>query len=79
MTPCRSYGLYVVLRHGDGFTTRYGHLSAFTVAAGDTVAAGQVIGLSGNTGYSTGPHLHFEIRVDGVPVDPLPYLMTAVR
>ncbi len=71
---CCSYGLYVRIDHGDGFTTLYGHLSAFRAIVGQRVAQGEVIGLSGNTGRSTGPHLHFEIRRDGVPLDPLHYL-----
>ncbi|MDA3005506.1 MAG: M23 family metallopeptidase, partial [Actinomycetota bacterium] len=60
--------------HGGGEQTRYAHLSAFAVATGTPVAIGQVIGRIGNTGRSTGPHLHFEIRLGGAAVDPLPYL-----
>ncbi len=66
-------GLTVELAH-DGFTTRYLHLSAIKVRPGETVKAGTVVGLVGNTGVSTGPHLHFEVRVNGQPVDPLPLL-----
>jgi murein DD-endopeptidase MepM/ murein hydrolase activator NlpD len=68
------YGNLIVLDHGNGETTRYGHMSAFTVAKGQAVAIGQQIGLVGNTGRSTGPHLHFEIRIGGTAMDPRPYL-----
>ena len=68
------YGNYVVLAHAGGITTLYGHLLTATVRQGDHVTQGQVIGLEGSTGYSTGPHVHFEVRVNGLPVDPLPYL-----
>jgi len=68
------YGLLVVVEHGDGFSTYYAHLSRILVEAGQFVEQGQVIALSGNTGISTGPHLHFEIRRHGKPVDPLPWL-----
>ena len=64
------YGLFVLLEHLDGYQSMYGHLSRILVAADDTVAAGQVIGLSGNTGRSTAPHLHFEIRQRGLSLDP---------
>ncbi len=66
-----SYGLFVLLQHPDGYETMYGHLSRVLVAAGQDVSAGQVIALSGNTGRSTAPHLHFEVRHDGRSVDPL--------
>lgn len=68
-----TYGKYIILRHS-GFQTLYGHLSRFTVAVGDTVAQGRKIGESGNTGVSTGPHLHFGIFRGGEPVDPMRYL-----
>ena len=64
------YGLHVVLDHGDGLTTLYAHLSSITVHEGDAVAAGDVIGLVGSSGNSTGPHLHFEVRRDGIAEDP---------
>jgi murein DD-endopeptidase MepM/ murein hydrolase activator NlpD len=65
------YGLFVLLRHPAGYETMYGHLSRLVAAEGDEVQAGQVIGLSGNSGRSTAPHLHFEIRRDNKTVDPL--------
>ncbi len=64
------YGNQVVIDHGGGRATRYAHLSKFNVSAGDTVSKGQIIGYSGNTGRSTGPHLHFELIVNGRPVSP---------
>jgi hypothetical protein len=68
------YGLAVHIDHGAGVETLYGHNSMLLVSPGQRVRAGQVIALSGNTGHSTGPHLHFEVRIDGRPVDPTPYL-----
>ena len=64
------YGRYVLLEHPEGFQTVYGHLSRITVVPGNTVAAGQVVGLTGNTGNSSAPHLHFEIRQNGNSIDP---------
>ena len=64
------FGLHVVLDNGDGLTTLYGHLSAVAVRDGDVVSAGDVIGLAGSSGNSSGPHLHFEVRRDGIPEDP---------
>lgn len=68
------YGNCIEIRHKNGMVTRFGHLSRIRVAQGDKVAAGSVIGDVGNTGRSTGPHLHYEIRVDDNPVDPWRYL-----
>jgi murein DD-endopeptidase MepM/ murein hydrolase activator NlpD len=72
--PAGTYGNLVTVRHGNGVETRYAHLSATTVKAGDHVDAGQQIGNVGTTGYSTGPHLHFEVRKDGQAIDPAPFL-----
>lgn len=68
------YGICVDIQHPNGTLTRYGHLSRALVSVGQTVSQNQQIALSGNTGQSTGPHLHFEIRIGGTPVNPLPYL-----
>ncbi len=65
------YGLYVLLRHPSGYETMYGHASRLIVAEGDEIQAGQVIALTGNSGRSTAPHLHFEIRRDKKSLDPL--------
>ena len=66
-----AYGQFVLLEHAQGYESMYGHLSRVIVAPGDSVRAGQVIGLSGNSGRSTAPHLHFEIRRGGQSIDPL--------
>jgi murein DD-endopeptidase MepM/ murein hydrolase activator NlpD len=68
------YGNFVVIDHGGNLATAYGHQSRIAVTCGQHVEQGQVIGYVGSTGHSTGPHLHFEVRVDGNPVDPLGYL-----
>ena len=68
------YGNYTCVDHGGGLSSCYAHQSSFAVSSGDQVDQGEVIGYSGNTGSSTGPHLHFEIRVNGSAVDPLGYL-----
>jgi len=64
------YGYYVVLKHEKGYETRYAHMSRLLVKAGQEVSAGDTIGLGGNTGRSTGSHLHFEVRINGKAVDP---------
>ena len=68
------YGIYVEIDHGNGFHTVYGHMSRADVSTGQAVTKGQVIGLMGATGRATGPHLHFEIRFQGVPQNPLDLL-----
>jgi murein DD-endopeptidase MepM/ murein hydrolase activator NlpD len=68
------YGNYILIVHGHGFTTLYGHLDGFTIANGQAVAKGQQIGYEGSTGWSTGPHLHFEIRKSGDYANPCQYL-----
>ncbi|WP_017664519.1 M23 family metallopeptidase [Porphyrobacter sp. AAP82] len=68
-----SYGLYISVEHGASMQTRYAHLSRLAVAAGDSVKKGDLIGYVGSTGRSTGPHLHYEVRVEGLAVNPIPY------
>ena len=68
------YGNCITISHGDGVVTRYGHLDRIQASVGQTVSQGETIGCSGNTGRSTGPHLHFEIRINGTPVNALDYL-----
>jgi len=71
------YGKVVEVSHGNGMMTRYAHMSAWRARVGQQVAAGDVVGLIGNTGRSTGPHLHFEVRIHGRAVNPRPFLETA--
>ncbi len=68
------YGNLVVIDHGNGLSTAYGHNTSLVVAQGAQVGKGALVAMSGNTGHSTGPHVHFEVRLNGVPVDPLGYL-----
>ena len=72
--PRSGYGLAVMIDHGGGWVTLYGHLDRVDVTVGDRVAAGHQVGLSGNTGVSTAPHLHFEVRRFGRSRDPVPLL-----
>jgi murein DD-endopeptidase MepM/ murein hydrolase activator NlpD len=69
----QGYGNYVVIAHSGGLDTLYGHLSAALVSVGQRVAQGLAVGMEGSTGNSTGPHLHFELRINQRPVDPTPY------
>jgi len=73
------YGRMVEIDHGNGLSTRYGHLSEIDIKVGDSVRIGQVIGEVGSTGRSTGPHLHYETRIDGEAVDPQKFLRAGVR
>ncbi len=69
-----SYGLYVSIEHGGDIETRYGHMSRLVAVAGEPVKKGDLIGYVGSTGRSTGPHLHYEVRIAGTAVNPIPYL-----
>jgi murein DD-endopeptidase MepM/ murein hydrolase activator NlpD len=69
-----SYGNFIEIAHGGNMETRYGHLSGYNVVAGQHVHKGDVIGYVGSTGRSTGPHLHYEVRIGGEAVDPTPYM-----
>jgi murein DD-endopeptidase MepM/ murein hydrolase activator NlpD len=73
------YGQLVVVDHGGGLTTRYGHLSHIDVELDQTVSRGQLLGKVGSTGRSTGPHLHYEVRINDEAVNPLPYLLLSAK
>ncbi len=73
------YGNYVVIDHGGGVTTLYAHMSSVSVSEGQMVSQGTVIGITGNTGASTGPHLHYEVRINGVYQNPLNYLAGYIK
>ena len=68
------YGNLVIIDHGNGITTRYGHLSRFAARVGEHITKGEVIAYVGTTGRTTAPHLHYEVRVNDRPVDPVRYL-----
>jgi murein DD-endopeptidase MepM/ murein hydrolase activator NlpD len=72
-----TYGNYIQIEHGGDMHTRYAHLSGYNVTEGQFVRKGELIGFVGSTGRSTGPHLHYEVRVAGEAVDPRPYMITA--
>ncbi|MCL5278020.1 MAG: M23 family metallopeptidase [Deltaproteobacteria bacterium] len=73
--PDDGYGLAIIIDHGYGITTLYGHLSKLDVKAGEIVTRGQVIGNVGDTGFSTGPHLHYEVMINGIPINPIRYMV----
>ncbi len=75
----RAYGNYCLINHGDGTATLYAHMDTLLTSANSIVTQGQIIGKVGSTGYSTGPHLHFEILVDGEYVDPVPYFSSKIK
>jgi murein DD-endopeptidase MepM/ murein hydrolase activator NlpD len=73
------YGIMVEIDHGNGLTTRYAHMSEVLVHEGQEVAQGAIVGRIGSTGRSTGPHLHYEVRIDGEPVDPERFLRAGAQ
>lgn len=70
------YGNYVEIEHGNAIQTRYGHMSSYIVRSGQQVKKGDVIGYVGSTGRSTGNHLHYEVRIEGAPVNPMPFVQS---
>ena len=74
MYDAMGFGNYVVIRHSYGYSTKYGHMDKVYVEEGDTVTQGQKLGTMGNTGLSTGQHIHFEVRIGSQVVDPLRFL-----
>lgn len=77
--PSGGYGNMVEIDHGQGITTRYGHLSSILVSVGDTVTTGETIGRAGSTGRSTGPHVHYEVRRNGDAIDPMHFLNAGLK
>ena len=75
----KGYGKYIIIDHGGNISTLYAHLNEIDVSVGQTVSKGQVIGKVGTTGWSTGPHLHFEVRISGAHTDPLPYITSSSK
>lgn len=73
------YGNYVEIEHGNAIQTRYGHMSAFVVVPGQQVKKGEIVGYVGSTGRSTGNHLHYEVRIEGAPVNPMPFVRSDSR
>ncbi|WP_442217280.1 M23 family metallopeptidase [Rhizobium sp. 2YAF20] len=73
------YGNMVEIDHGGGITTRYGHMAQILVDVGDSVKAGDAVGLAGSTGRSTGTHLHYEVRENGNPVDPMYFVNAGIK
>ncbi|WP_242390523.1 M23 family metallopeptidase [Pararhodospirillum photometricum] len=73
------YGRVIEVDHGMGISTRYAHLNSFGVVLGQSVKRGEVIGTVGNSGRSTGPHLHYEIRVNGKPFDPVDFMKAGIN
>ncbi len=71
VTTLRAYGNVVIMYHGGGMSSMYAHMSRFNTSVGSAVAVGEVIGFVGSTGWSTGPHLHYEVHLDGRPHNPL--------
>lgn len=71
------YGNYAEIEHGNGIETRFGHMSRIAVTPGQRVKRGQIVGYVGSTGRSTGPHLHYEVRIAGTPVNPIPFVQEA--
>lgn len=71
----KSYGNYIIIEHNDGTSSVYAHLDRIVVSKGNIVKKGDLIGYTGNTGRSSGPHLHYEVRIKGIPVDPKGYLI----
>jgi len=73
--PDGAYGISITIDHGNGMVTRYAHMQKTLVKVGEFVQRGDVIGALGNTGRSTGPHLHYEVILNGTPVDPMRYIL----